>query len=116
MTLQNCTLSALDYTRRLEAALKVGDIDLCQEILDLRGQAMKAFELSHLSASDFERKACGEDIRILQEADRDLRSISASNLDDVTQDFRKNLVTSQHGSANKAYSSGHGQACVDRKA
>lgn len=116
MTLKDCTLSALDYTQRLRAALKLGDMDMCAEILEFRGQAMQAFEVAHLAASEKDRKTCGKEIRSLQQADRDLQSVTNGHLEEVAHDFRKNLVTSQQASSVKAYSSGQGQACVDRKA
>ena len=43
MNLQTVTENALDLTRRLQAALRLGDLDLCTDLMDLRSQAMESF-------------------------------------------------------------------------
>ena len=115
MNLQESTQKAMDFTRRLEAALALNDLDLCREILELRGGAMAAFELSHRQAGPGEAHACREQIRELVEADRKLQEKVGSILAETARDFRTNLVSTPAKPV-QGYQNGPAQACIDRKA
>ena len=115
MTLLDSTRKALDFTRRLEAALALNDLDMCQEILELRGAAMAAFEQAHRRADVSERNACAGEIRALAQADGELQAKMAVALDLTARSFRENM-TSGHGNATARYQNGPAQACIDRKA
>jgi len=115
MNLSQITQLALDYTRRLEAALNLDDLDLCREILEVRGQAMATFETIHRQASSQERDACRSDIGELVAADRMVQEKSAVGLESIARDFRKNMASNQ-ATAQNSYMAEPAQACVDRKA
>jgi len=115
MTLLKCTQNALDITRRLQSALALDDLDLGQEILELRGQAMQAFEQCHRSASPEERASCREEIKALVQADRELREKTTTDLAAIARDFREKMVSNLQNTTQN-YCSGPTQACIDRKA
>lgn len=115
MTLMDCTITALDFTRRLQSAVNLDDMDLCQEILELRGQAMLAFEAAHRASGALEKARCQDQITALIEADRKLQADMASELEAIAVDFRKHMVTS-HLNQHSGYQELTSQACVDRKA
>lgn len=115
MNLLESTRQALDFTLRLDAALTLGDLDLCREILELRGQAMDGFEAAHRAATDAEVQACRADIADLAQADGLVRQKTAAGLESVAREFRQNMVSNRQ-SAVGSYDGGGRQACIDRKA
>lgn len=115
MNLAQTTQNALDYTRRLEAALNLEDYKLSEEILEIRGQAMEAFEMAHLQASSQEKKACHQEILDLARADQKLQEMTAASLDTIAGEFRKSMSSNQAGAQN-SYGANPANSCVDRKA
>jgi hypothetical protein len=115
MNLYQTTRVALDFTRRLQAALNLDDLELCQEILVLRGQAMKAFEICHRAAGPAEKAEAREAIQDLIQADEELQEQTGAGLAATARDFRENMVSSQQAQR-CGYQNGPTQACIDRKA
>ena len=97
MNLLESTKVALDFTTRLKAALALGELEMCQEILDLRGQAMQSFEKSHRRASSQEIMDCRDEIAALAEADLELQNNSAQGLEATARDFREKTVSNVQG-------------------
>ncbi len=114
MTLLKSTQTALDFTRRLQSALTLDDLDLSREILELRAQAMQAFERCHRSATPEERANCRDEIRALVQADRELQEKTSTDLAAIARDFREKMVSNLQNPA-QSYCSGPTQACIDRK-
>ncbi len=115
MNLEQSILNALDFTRRLQAALKLGDMELCAEILALRGEAMALFEHLHRHASEQDRQVVQPLVQELAQADRQLQEESSAQLTATASEFRSNL-NSGPARSNQTYSTGPTQACVDIKA
>lgn len=115
MTLLESTQNAIDFTRRLKAALSLDDLELGQEILVLRGEAMAAFDQAHHAAQEKEKENCREIIQALVEADEELREITTDELTEIARDFRENMVSNLPG-PKRAYFNNPAQACIDRKA
>lgn len=115
MSLLESTRKALDFTLRLDAALTLDDMDLCGEILALRGEAMVEFERAHRAAPRAEIEACRPEITSLAEADLLVRQKSEKGLAAVAREFRQNMVSNRQ-SATNVYAGASRQACIDRKA
>ena len=115
MNLEQSTQQALDFTRRLEAALHLGDLDLCAEILQMRGAVMEHFTRLHRSAPDREKAAVADLVKELAEADTRLQQETTRQLGATAAEFRANL-NSGPARTTPRYGSGPTQACVDIKA
>lgn len=115
MNLLEYTKSAIDFTARLRAALALDELEMGQEILELRGQALQAFENSHRSANPEEIARCQDAIDQLAQADRELQEICSKELGNIARDFRENTVSNFQG-PNQIYQDTQMAACIDRKA
>lgn len=115
MNLEQTIIAALDYTRRLQAALKLGNLEMCSEILQLRGEAMQHFEAAHRAAPPAEQERHAGLVAQLAEADRQLQEDTRVQLGSVAEEFRANL-NSGPARSNRSYQTGPTQACVDFKA
>jgi hypothetical protein len=115
MNLEKSILNAIDLSRRLEAALKVDDMDLCGDLLEIRGEAMAAFETIHRASSAAQKEHCHILIEELVSADRSLQDRYEKALEASAGEFRQSL-TSGSGIPVGAYNSTPAPACVDRKA
>ncbi len=115
MNLEKSILNAIDLTGRLEAALKMDDMELCQDVLNLRGEAMAAFETWHRASSPAEKANCTDLIKELVLADRKVQAHFQTALETSAGDFRKSL-TSVSTVSSGAYQTNPNPACVDRKA
>ena len=108
-------MDAIDLTGRLDAALEVDDMKLCQDILEIRGFAMANFESWHRTSSQDELEKCQDLIRELAVADNNLQARFKEGLESSAVDLR-NLVTSGARAPSSAYTTHNISACVDRKA
>lgn len=115
MKLETAILNAIDLSGRLEAALKVDNLDLCKEILVLRGDAMAAFEHFHKASTPAERKQNHSLILQLVSVDRSLQSQYQAGLETSAVEFRQSLKSGGSVPAG-AYNTTASPACVDRKA
>lgn len=115
MNLEKNTLSALDITRRLQAALEMGDLDICQDLLDLRGEALEVFEASHRASSPEMREAILPLIRELQHEDSGLRLRLSEILQEDGQRLRASLGSAS-GPGRQAYNTTEPPSCLDRRA
>ncbi len=115
MNLEKSILNAIDLSRRMEAALKVDDMILCSDLLEIRAVAMADFESSHRSSSADEKGACSDLIKELIAADGSLQTQYKAALNTSGADFRQSLGSAA-GSPAGAYNTNNTAACVDRKA
>jgi len=115
MNLEKSILNAIDLSRRMEAALKVDDMILCNDLLEIRAVAMADFESSHRSSTEDEKSACSHLIKELVAADRSLQTQYKAALSVSGTDFR-NSIGSAAGNPSGAYNTSNTAACVDRKA
>ena len=115
MNLLISTCNALDFTSRLKSALALGDLEMCREILEMRGKAMQAFEKAHRLAGPQEIAQCQDEINQLIQADRELQDIYGKELGSIARDFREKTVSNFQG-ANQPYQDAPMAACIDRKA
>ncbi len=115
MTLEKSILNAMDLTGRMKAALEDDNIDLCQDLLEIRGYAMKDYETTHRASSSQEKASCKGLIEELISVDRALQSQYQAVLEVSAVDFRKSL-SSRSGTTATAYNTTESPACVDRKA
>lgn len=115
MDLTKSLLQTIDLTQRLEKALGLGHLDLCQDLLDLRGEAMAAFERCHSQSSPSERRKCQDLLEDLKAADGRLQQHYRTALDSTAKEFRESL-TSGGGVPSGGYAPSAGPACLDRKA
>lgn len=96
MNLENSIVQALDLTQRLDAALDIGDMDICQDLLELRAMALHTFEKWHRQASEQERQQVIEEIRKLQKADQALQEKNRNLAREQANNLRGNA---QQGSS-----------------
>ena len=115
MNLKKSISDAMDLTSRLQAALKLDDMELCQDILQIRAGAMATFESWHRTSSKEEIASCHSMIKELAEADQILQKKFKSALDESAGELRQ-LVSSGCTSPTSAYNTNISQACVDRRA
>ncbi len=115
MNLEQSILSAVDLTKRLEMALNVGELELCQDLMEIRGEAMMVFEATHRGSSSKEVGQCGALLEELKAADAELQKKYQASLKTVAEEFRQGLKSGA-GSAGGTYSSQTIPACIDRKA
>jgi hypothetical protein len=115
MTLEKSIRSAIDLTLRLEAALEVGDMDLCRDLLEIRGEAMAAFERVHRGSPPLLACQHQDLVDELIAVDGKLQAKYQKGLENTAGEFRKAL-TSGSGIPGGAYNSNATSACIDRKA
>jgi len=115
MNLEKSISDAIDLTRRLEAALEVDDMELCQDVLEIRGGAMATFESWHRTSSPDQIAQCRHLIKELVEADNNLQSQFKAAMEASAGDLRQ-LMSSGAAAPTGAYNTSTTQACVDRKA
>ena len=87
MELMRRTLTALEATRRLRAALAEGDLVRCAALLRERETALAAFADMHRAADEPTREACRPAIAELVEADEELRANADRALDAAAADW-----------------------------
>lgn len=115
MNLERAAQNAIDLSHRMEAALKIDDMDLCKDLLALRGEAMVAFGQWHSASSASEKNICQPLIDELITADGNLKVQYKAALEESAVVFRQSL-TSSAGIPAGAYNTNTTPACVDRKA
>ena len=91
------------------------NMELCQDLLELRGTAMATFEACHSKSSPDQIAQCRVLIKELVEADRTLQD-NFKKARDVSADDLRQLVTSGASAPTSAYNTNSSPACVDRKA
>ncbi len=115
MNLEKSIVNAIDLSHRLEAALKVADMDLCRDILDIRGEAMDHFERWHRAGTVSEIQNCRELIEELITVDRELQDNYQTALDSSAEEYRQSKISGSKIPTG-AYNTNITPACVDRKA
>ncbi len=115
MNLEKTLRAALDFTERLESGLETGDLELCQDLMELRGSSMLAFEQAHQGSLLQEQAQCSELIAELKRADAQLQKKYGLALEQSAGDVRQSLMSGS-GSPSGAYNTAPSPSCLDRRA
>lgn len=114
MSLSQTICAVLTLTRELVEALEIGDMDTCASLLERRGLAMTAFEVSHRTATPDALAACQDQVRALATQDQILQTAAVKARTAVGDQLRASAGASpQFGGS---YDQAPTLACVDRKA
>jgi len=108
MELQRNIQAALTATRKLDEALRSGDLMSCTKLLDLREEALEIFADSHRRASSAERESCHQLLEQLVHADDDLQAVGREKFAKASSDL--------HRSPQGVRDLQSLAACIDRKA
>ncbi len=114
MTLESTIEKAIDLTGRLEAALKVGDMDLCRDLIEIRGEIFYDFELTHRESSEAERKRCQTILAKLKSGNDQLQVKWKESMVTTAGDLRR-AINSGASTPIGAYKSQSSPGCLDRK-
>ncbi len=115
MKLEPTIIKALDLTGRLEVALDIGDLQLCSDLIEIRGAVMLEFENTHKACSPQERQQCAALVANLQNENSKLMVKYKRSLDASARDLRQ-AITAGSGTPIGAYKAQSSPACLDRKA
>jgi len=115
MYLESTLERAIDLTGRHEAAIRAGDMGLCRDLLEIRGEVMAAFEHTYRGSSEAERSSCQANLDKLKSVDAQLQGKCGESLETSAKDLRR-AITSGSGTPVGAYKSQVSTGCLDRKA
>ncbi|MCP4293688.1 MAG: hypothetical protein GY780_17815 [bacterium] len=115
MNLNQAIQSALDQTGRLEAALSLGELELCKDLLVLRGETMMVFQQMHQISTQEEKLQCQDLLIELKKSDQVLMTNFNAQLENSAVELRK-ANTSGSGTPVGSYKNQAAPSCVDRKA
>ncbi len=115
MNLQQSLENAIDFTRRLQAALEIEDLEISQDLLVLRGEAMQVFEQQHRAADEATRRAAAPLLEELKEVDANLQRRQQEVLEENASLLRDSVINTAPA-PRQAYNTTEPPSCVDRRA
>ena len=106
---------AIDLTGRLNAALKVGNMEFCADLIGIRGEVMADFEKIHRASSPIERKNCQALLANLKSENDQLQNNLGLDMETCASQLSQ-AITSGSSTPVGAYKSISTPGCLDRKA
>ena len=106
---------AIDLTGRLNAALKVGNMGFCADLMAIRGEVMADFEKIHRASSESEQENCQTLLANLITENDQLQNNLGMDMEICSNELSQ-AITSGSSTPIGAYKSVSTPGCLDRKA